>query len=303
MLTPNSAIVALMLLVSGCGAVPPVEETSTTRETRVPAVDADAAPVTGIDWMVYAELLAIVVDADGGVDYEVLRQVREPLDALVEALARYGPNAAPQDFAGRNERLAYDINAYNVFVLRGLVDLWPIGTLAGRQAELYHDREFTLDGEPMNLEALETRIRNRFHDVRVRFALANGTVDGPPLSMEPYLPELLEMQLTRAATRFLNRKGSVEVVDGRIVLSGLFAWYADELTPTPVEWIKRHAPGLILPRGAQHDYAEFDWAVNVKAPPDLNPIVPAPLWSAEPEAAPEAEAPPESEAPPEPAAL
>jgi hypothetical protein len=42
MLTPNSAIVALVLLVSGCGAVPPVEETSTTRETRVPAVDADA---------------------------------------------------------------------------------------------------------------------------------------------------------------------------------------------------------------------------------------------------------------------
>jgi len=256
------------------------------------AVTPSAAPsrtATAVDWVMYAQILSAVVDAEGRVDYASLHEVRESLDGLVLALANYGPASAPYDFKDRDARLAYALNAYNVFVLRIIVDLWPLQTLAGVQAQVYADTQFTLDGQVINLETLEAQIRDTYHDVRVRFALANGALDGPPLSNEPYLAELIEMQLTRAATRFVTRPRSITIVDGRIQLSGLFGWYADELTPTPVEWIKRHAPSVILPKGAPYDYAPFDWSVNVKGP-ERPPIIPEAVWSVPASEPPEAPA-------------
>ena len=265
----KSIALAITIALPACGGAP------TT--LSAPGGESQRA-ATPVDWVMYAQLLSAVVDAEGRVDYASLREVREPLDGLVNALAGYGPVSVPEDFKDRDARLAYALNAYNVFVLRIIVDLWPVSTLAGIQAQVYADTQFTLDGQVTNLEALEASIRDTYHDVRVRFALANGALDGPPLSNEPYIAELIEMQLTRAATRFVTRPRTITVVDGRVQLNGLFGWYADELTPTPVEWIKRHAPGIILPKGAPYDYAAFDWSVNAKGP-ERAPIVPDAVWS------------------------
>jgi len=265
----KSIALTLAVALPACGGAP----------TTAPAPSAEALrAATPVDWAMYAQILSAVVDAEGRVDYASLREVREPLDGLVLAVATYGPAAAPDDFKDRDARLAYALNAYNLFVLRIIVDLWPLATLDGIQAQVYADTQFTLDGQVTNLETLEEQIRDTYHDVRVRFALANGALDGPPLSNEPYMAELIEMQLTRAATRFVTRPRTITVVDGRIQLNGLFGWYADELTPTPVEWIKRHAPGIILPKGAPYDYAPFDWSVNVKGP-ERAPIIPEAVWS------------------------
>jgi hypothetical protein len=81
---------------------------------------------TPFDYGTWSRLLALVVTAEGKVDYEVLAAHRDLLEAFVALLGSASPDTAPERFPTEDHALAYWINAYNAFVLDAVMAEYPI---------------------------------------------------------------------------------------------------------------------------------------------------------------------------------
>ncbi len=154
----------------------------------------------------FDELLDLYV-RDGLVYYRALKADRSKLDRY---LARLDVAPAVYERWSRPHQLAFWINAYNAFVLRVVVDHYPIRGAAGpyppdsiRQIPGAFDRlRHRAAGRQVTLDEIEYAILPTFNDPRVYFALGRGAVGSPRLRSEALTAPRLEAQL-EAATREL----------------------------------------------------------------------------------------------------
>jgi hypothetical protein len=228
---------------------------------------------------------------DGDVYYQALKQSRGALDRYVRSL-----DVAPSVYErwSRDERLAFWLNAYDAFVLRTVVDHYPIRGRApayppssirqipGAFAKLT-DRAA---GRAVTLDQIEKEILPEFRDPRVYFALGRGARASGRLRSEAYAADRLEAQLTAAAAEFLTTLDHVAVdrVAGELRLSPIVGWHEEEFAGayasaagatfagrSPIE---RAAVALVLPHLYPLErqfieqnrfvvrYLDFDWTLN-----------------------------------------
>jgi hypothetical protein len=114
------------------------------------------------------------------VNYARSEAFQPSLDRFLSLAAGVGPSSRPVLFPSREARLAYFINCYT-------------------RADLDVAYGFQIDGDAATPGMLRAAaMREASDDWRVRFALCNGRAGDPPLYKRPYLPELLDAQLTEA---------------------------------------------------------------------------------------------------------
>ena len=189
------------------------------------AIPSDAPPY---DPARYAHALRHV-NGRGWVDYAALAKDRGELDLFVASLAGSSPVNHPERFPDSSHELAYWLNAYNALTLQALVDRYPLDAVDGVRGFLLREvASFPLGGERLTLSAIEARL-TRMQDARVHFALHTGAKSGPGLLDSPYQPELLDPQLTEAGQRFIGRADALKLQPGRVSLSAVLHWRAEEL--------------------------------------------------------------------------
>ena len=261
---------ALMMLAGGAYA--------RSQEAKAPPAAMDYAPLE--------RLLAAHVDAHGFVDYVSLKQDRGDLDRMIDEIERASPARAPELFPSRESRLAYWINAYNAWILRIVVDHYPISSIT-RIGHVPYSAFFvmrvTLGGRKMTLHALEDNvIRAGFHDPRIHFAINCASRSCPPLARQVYRPETLDRELDQAARAFINdnRQVTLDEAGRRIVLSKIFDWYASDFKEAAAA--KSHHAGTVVDylriystperlklldklSGVKPAYHDYDWSLNGQA--------------------------------------
>jgi hypothetical protein len=183
----------------------------------------------------YGSLLTTYVVGDR-IDYARLTANRSALDGVVTAFAA----VTRDEEAGwsRPRRMAYWINAYNLFTLRAIVDHYPI---RGRWLSLYPknsirqidgvwtDLQWNAAGRRITLDAIEhSLLRPEFQDPRVHFALTCASLGCPPLTGEPYTGDELDAHLDRAAVRYLASPRGLVVAGTTLQLSSIFKWYGND---------------------------------------------------------------------------
>ncbi len=244
------------------------------------------APPPGVDYAPLERVLAAHVDAQGFVDYASLKQDRGDLDRMIEEIERASPASAPELFPTREARLAYWINAYNAWILRIVVDHYPVSSITriGRVPYgAFFVMRVTLGGKKMTLHSLENDvIRAGFHDPRIHFAINCASRSCPPLAHHVYQPETLDRQLDDAARAFINdnRQVTLDEAGRTIVLSKIFDWYASDFKEAAAA--KFHRPGTVLDylrtyltperlktldklTGINPAYHDYDWSLNGQA--------------------------------------
>src|SRR5216683_2754374 len=70
----------------------------------------------------WARVLERFVDDRGEVDFRALARERADLDAFLDYVSRLSPRSAPQAFPGKEEKLAYYLNAYNALSMFNVID-------------------------------------------------------------------------------------------------------------------------------------------------------------------------------------
>jgi len=226
---------------------------------------------------------------DGLVYYRALKLERPRFDQYVQSLAE-----AQVPAGDRNRQLAFWVNAYNAFVLRTVIDNYPI---AGRAAMYprnsirqipgsFEKRPFRAAGRSVTLDQIEKDIIVPLGDARALLALSRGALGGGRLRSEAYTAERVDTQLEAIAREAVDRRELVFVdrANGLLSVNPMFSWreaafvqsYADKAAPmfaqrSPLE---RAVLGLIGPTALRTEldfleqnqfkmqFHDFDWGLN-----------------------------------------
>lgn len=239
----------------------------------------------------FDEILDLYV-RDGLVYYYALRQERAKFDRYVAAIGEVGADTVAKWPQPR--QLAYWINAYNAFVLRTVIDGYPIrGKAPGYPANsirqipgAFERRTFRAGGRLLTLDALERDVIGSFDDPRALLALSRGAVGGSRLKSEAFTADRLEQQLTTMTSELVTRRVLVQVDAGnnRLSVNPMFSWrealftrtlanrapalYASRspleravlalieplVVPTESEFLRKNAFSMV--------FHEFDWRLN-----------------------------------------
>ena len=183
-----------------------------------------------------ADILKSFVDAQGMVNYKMLRRKRLSLKALLDEFDNLDPNV--YNFWPKEDKIAFWLNAYNIQMLKIITDNYPIKST--RILRLYpgwgpnsilHIRgiwtsyKFLVMDEEFTLSEIDKRFfRKEFDDPRIFFAISNASLSSPPLRNEPYYGYKLNKQLDDQTQRFLSSPMafSIDEENQKVYLSSLF---------------------------------------------------------------------------------
>jgi hypothetical protein len=185
----------------------------------------------------FDEILDVYV-RDGLVYYRALKSERGRFDRYLEALADTTADTVKSWTPDR--QLAFWINAYNAFVLRTVIDHYPIRGKAPeyppnsiRQISgAFERRTHRAGGRTITLDALEREVIAPFGDPRALFALGRGANGGGRLKSEAYTSERLDAQLTTMTEELVTRRELVfvDIPNGVLSVNPIFSWREDTFT-------------------------------------------------------------------------
>lgn len=231
---------------------------------------ADSPDDETFDASVLDDLLQKHVDSDGWVDYAGLWEDREKLDAFLRAVAE-----ASFDRLGRDERLAFLVNAYNACTLRLILDHWDGGKLQSimdiPSDQRWDAVRWKVGGFTWSLNQMEhEQIRPKFREPRVHFALVCAAVGCPRLRNEAYRGHDIEKQLEDQATRTHQSKRWIAHDGGSAVvhLTMLYQWYGgdfEQVAGSVLAYVARYRADVkkALETGTPHiEWIPYDWKLN-----------------------------------------
>ncbi|MHC4193357.1 MAG: DUF547 domain-containing protein [Planctomycetota bacterium] len=192
-------------------------------------------------------ILTKFVGKKGMVDYNALRRKRYDLGILLREFETLDPNE--YESWAKEDKIAFWINAYNLQLMRIIVDEYPIKSYRwlhvlrdwGPKSIKHIDKridgikkqKFIVTREEFTLKIVEERFfRKDFDEPRAFLALYHATLSGPPLRNEPYYGHKLNKQLDDQARKFLSstRAFKIDEKKSRVYLSYMLKsrWYGKE---------------------------------------------------------------------------
>jgi hypothetical protein len=208
---------------------------------------------------------------DGQVDYPAI-QASSQLDGYLEEINRIDPTRLPK----RPHQLAFWINAYNAFSVKGILDDYSPKTLWGRY-RYFIGRDYQVGGTTINLYDLERQVLiEEFHEPLMHFAIVCASASCPKMQPWAYQPEQLDRQLTLVAKAFINdpTRNRFDRTQKVASLSMIFQWFEKDFSfaaGSVLAYIARYVDDPELAKeltqpGYRIEYLEYDWSLNGIAP-------------------------------------
>ena len=187
----------------------------------------------------FDEILDLYV-RDGLVYYLALRNERARFDRYVASLGEVSADTLKS--WPRERQMAYWINAYNAFVLRTVIDGYPIrGKAADYPANsirqipgAFERRTFRAGGRTLTLDQIDKDVIAGFDDARALLALGRGALGSPRLKSEAFTEDRLDSQLATMTSELVTRRDLifVDIANERLSVNPLFSWREGVFTKT-----------------------------------------------------------------------
>jgi hypothetical protein len=222
----------VLIFITGCPKVSPEPVKSTEAKPR---------PIVSFHNKC-AAILESYVDDKGMVDYKTLKRKKPELNQLLDEFAKLDPNE--YNSWSKEDKIAFWLNAYNIKMLKIIVDNYPIesqrvlrvlwGPDSIRHIKgIWDEYKFTVMNEEFTLKEIEQRFfRKEFDEPRVFFAISYASLSSPPLRNEPYYGCRLYEQLDDQAKKFLSSPLAFRIDREKqiVYLSAIFqpTWYGKE---------------------------------------------------------------------------
>ncbi len=232
-------------------------------------LSAQAQP-EALDWSAYDALLAAHVTSGERngihhhrVDYQAVRQ--DPRYAQALALIANFPIA---QLTERNARLAFYINAYNLYAIKMVIDHLPLESIrdvGSLFSPVWGKEAGIIGGKPVSLDEIEHEILRPMGEPRVHFAIVCASLSCPNLRTEAFTAEKLEQQLDDQTRSFLHdsSKGLALEVN-RVRVSQIFDWFGEDFEAAGgVESFLRRYRELPSSIRLRADLP-YDWSLNAR---------------------------------------
>ncbi len=236
-----------------------------------PATKPTPAPdVSGVDHALWDYLLKAYVE-NGLIDYDAMAR-----DHLFPTYLQQLGAAQPDKLASDDERLALLCNAYNAFVINGVVThkiTTSVMDYTHNEKGFFDIPEHIFAGETMSLNNLEHKIiRKTYDEPRVHVALVCAAVSCPAIRPEAFIGDRIDQQLTDQAKLFANDPKYVAYTD-TIQLSPILNWYGEDWDNHggTRAWLAERVQDDTLKQALLNDdikvtYSTYDWTLNTQGP-------------------------------------
>lgn len=219
---------------------------------------------------IFNSVLDRYVSEDGLVDYKELKK-NEGFKKYIEYLSNTDPRSLPSD----KHRMAFWINAYNAFVIKGVLEEHPIKSVlkvGWIPHSFFKRKKFKTKRGEITLQVLENeKLRETFQEPRIHFAINCASISCPKLITEVYSAEKLEEQLEAQAVSFINDKSRnyLDKENKVLYLSHIFKWYGGDFVKKE-ERIADYVAGYLNADDAEFvsnnkvavKYLDYNWGLN-----------------------------------------
>lgn len=242
------ACLVVALGLSGCS--------SFVKAPEGEAVSYDAAQAA------WKKVLAENVDKEGRVNFRNVGAHPQDLEKFV----RFIGQAKRDQFKNKDEKLAFELNAYNALSMYNVIQKgYPLdldGTF--KRAKFFYFTEFPIYGEEQDLFHFEKEIRQA-GDPRVHVALNCMSTGCPRLPREPFTGAALQAQLDREAHKFYNEERNVRVdlPNKKVHISQILEFFTDDFlakSPTLVDYVNQYRKEKV-PAGLEVKFIPYNWTI------------------------------------------
>ena len=208
-----------------------------------------------------ADAVFMAFVSDGKVDYSAIKNNPDKLNSVLETaqLVRVSIKD-PKTYQ------AYWINAYNLAVIKGIVDNYPIKSPLDKKG-FFDTTKYDLAGTSITLNDIENKnLRAQFDDARFHFVLVCGALGCPPIIGKAYRASNLENLLEQQTIKALNDSSFIKVSDKKVAFSEIFKWYKEDFVKgdqTEIDFLNNYRKEK-APKDAEVTYYPYDWRLNSK---------------------------------------
>jgi hypothetical protein len=193
--------------------------------------------------------------------------------ALVDYIDRL--QATKVSVLPRDEQLAFWINLYNAETIRVILDNMPVETIRAIKSGPFdfkgpwNDVRLSVEGTPLSLDDIENKIvRPVFKDPRIHYGLNCAAIGCPSLRARAFTGDSLDRALDEQTRAFINTPRGASVEAGKLTVSRIFLWYADDYGEGPADIINHLRQYAEPPLRDRLDGVnkiaryEYDWSLN-----------------------------------------
>jgi hypothetical protein len=197
---------------------------------------------------------------EGKVDYKAIHKEQSNLDEILKIA-----QGISVDVSDADNYQAFWINAYNLSVIKGIIDNYPTKSPLDNTG-FFDKTTYNLAGKSITLNDIEHKLlRAQFNDARFHFVLVCGALGCPPLISEAYMPETLNKQLDAQTKIALNGTFlRVNTKKKRVEASEIMKWYKEDFTMdgiSEIEFINQYRTEQI-PDNYKLSYFTYNWNLN-----------------------------------------
>lgn len=197
---------------------------------------------------------------NGRVDYKTIKANPVELNALVEMAKGI---SVSKDSA--KEYQAFWINGYNILVIKGIVDNYPLKSPLA-VGGFFDKTKYDIGGTNITLNDIENKLLRKIFpsEPRFHFVLVCGGLGCPPIIGQAYMPTTLDAQLERQTILALNDPAFIQVNKNKAKVSQIFEWYKGDFTQNGqslVDFINKYKTEK-LPEKTKVSYYSYDWTLN-----------------------------------------
>jgi hypothetical protein len=198
--------------------------------------------------------------SDGKVAYSKINENPETLNSILKLAEQVSIS-----IDDANAYQAFWINAYNLSVIKGIIDNYPTNSPLDNPG-FFDITTYALAGVEITLNDIEHKLlRAQFKDPRFHFVLVCGALGCPPLIAQAYLPDTLNDQLNTQTKIALNGTFlKVNLKKKRVEASQIMEWYKEDFTMngiSEIDFINQYREDKI-PNNFKIKYFPYDWKVN-----------------------------------------
>lgn len=241
----------------------------------IPQVDA-----SGVDNNIWDYLLKSYVSS-GLVDYDGMKK-----DYLFREYIRELGACNPDALQTRDEQLALYCNAYNAFVINGVINHKITDSVDGFDVNgvgFFDSKEHIFGNKTMSLNNIEhDTIRPTFREPRIHVALVCAARSCPAIRGEAYVGSRIQGQLEDQSLQFANNTKyvSFDAASNALKLNPILSWYGNDWNEkypsgSYLAWLNelaldpaiKDATAQAIQGSVAVKFVKYDWALNSQAEP------------------------------------
>lgn len=204
------------------------------------------------------QLLKKHVSESGIVNYNSFRNDRIELEAYIDDLTE---NLPIEDW-GKEDKLAYWINAYNALTIDLILRNYPLNSIKDINSP-WDQRLWKFGDQWLNLNDIEHKILRKMDEPRIHFAIVCASESCPKLLNKAYSANNLEEQLSIATKDFLSDTSKNELSENSIKLSKIFKWFSKDFKTdgSLIDFLNQYSE-ITINENAKKSYKDYSWDLN-----------------------------------------